>query len=133
MKVKLFFVALDDKGKSGKKIGCDDSIVAVERAIPATVAPLSGALRELFLIREQNYGASGLYNALAPSNLKIENISLVGDRAEIRLSGAVKLGGVCDNPRFEAQIKETALQFSTVKSVAVFINDIPLEKILSEK
>ena len=94
---------------------------------------MSAALRELFSIHDQYYGESGLYNALAPSNLKIENVSLVSDRAEIRLTGAVKLGGVCDNPRLEAQIKETVLQFSSVKNVAVFINDIPLEKILSEK
>lgn len=133
MKVKLYFVALEDKGKSGKKIGCDDSIIAVERAIPMTIAPLSAALRELFSIHDQYYGESGLYNALAPSNLKIESVSLVSDRVEIRLTGAVKLGGVCDNPRLEAQIKETVLQFPTVKSVTVFINDIPLEKILSEK
>jgi len=43
------------------------------------------------------------------------------------------LGGVCDAPRVEAQIEQTALQFSTVHEVAVFINDVPLEDVLSLK
>ena len=43
------------------------------------------------------------------------------------------LGGVCDSPRFEAQIEQTALQFSTVSNVEVFINDIPLEDVLSQQ
>jgi hypothetical protein len=43
------------------------------------------------------------------------------------------LGGVCDAPRVEAQIKQTALQFSTVSDVEVFIDDIPLEDVLSQK
>jgi hypothetical protein len=43
------------------------------------------------------------------------------------------LGGVCDNPRVEAQIEETALQFATVSEVAVFVNGKPLEEIISLK
>lgn len=43
------------------------------------------------------------------------------------------LGGVCDAPRLEAQIEQTALQFSTVNEVAVFVNDKPLEEVLSSK
>jgi hypothetical protein len=105
----------------------------VDRIIPATNAPLRASLNELLSIREQYYGQSGLYNALYQSTLKTEGINIVGDKATINLSGRVVLGGVCDNPRFEAQIKETALQFSTVKDVAVFINGVALEKILSEK
>ncbi|MBI5301917.1 MAG: GerMN domain-containing protein [Chloroflexi bacterium] len=133
MRVKLFFVALEDNGKSGKKIGCDDSIIAVERAIPATTAPLTAVLRELLAVRDTKYGQSGLHNALAMSDLKIESVSVINERAEIRLSGSLKLGGVCDNPRVDAQIKETALQFATVKRVAVWINGKPLETLLSDK
>lgn len=133
MRVKLFFVALDDNGKAGKKIGCGDSIVAVDRVIPATNMPLTASLKDLVSIRDQHYGLSGLYNALYQSDLKVDDVSLIDGKATIRLSGKVTLGGVCDNPRFEAQIKETALQFSTVRAVSVFINGVPLEKVLSEK
>jgi hypothetical protein len=133
MKIKLFFVALEDNGKSGKQIGCNDSIVAVTRTIPATTAPLTAALKELFSIRERNYGQAGLYNALAPANLKLDSASLIDGKATIDLSGTLELGGVCDAPRVEAQLKELALQFSTVKQVSVFLNGIPLEKALSGK
>ena len=131
--IKLFFVALEDNGKSGKKIGCNDSLVGVTRTIPARVASLSAALAELVSSRDRYYGQSGLYNALSQSTLTLVGVRLVNERAEIDLSGTVSLAGACDRPRFEAQIKETALQFPTVKTVVVHINGAPLETILSGK
>ncbi len=132
-RVKLFFVALEDKGKSGKKIGCDDSVVAVDHTMPTLPGILNATLRDLFSIHDKTYGASGLHNALADSDLKVESVSIINTRAEIRLTGSLKLGGVCDGPRVDAQIKETALQFSTVKSVAVWVNGKTLESLLSQK
>ena len=131
--VKIFLLALEDDGKSGKKIGCNDSVVPVTRTVPKTTAPLGAAIRELLSIRDRMYGQSGLYNALSQSSLKVDTVGIANGVAEIRLSGAFKTGGACDNPRIEAQIKETALQFPTVKSVQVFINDAPLEIALSAK
>ncbi len=133
MKVKIFMVALEDNGKSGKKIGCGDSIVAVERTIPTTSAVLTAAMKELVAVRDQYYGMSGLYNSLYRSNLKVVGVSIANRVATIQLSGSVALGGTCDNPRFAAQIQETALQFSTVSQVAVYVNGTPMERILSEK
>ena len=131
--VKVFMLALEDDGKSGKKIGCNDSVVAVERLVPRTTAPLGAAIRELVSIRDRMYGQSGLYNALSQSSLRVDAVGLANGVAEIRLSGTFKTGGACDNPRIEAQIKETALQFSTVRTVQVFINDAPLDIALSAK
>ena len=133
MTIKLFFVALEDNGKSGKKIGCNDSIVAVDRAIAETPAPLTAALTELFSIHDKTYGESGLYNALAKANLKIDGAAVINGKATINLSGTLGLGGECDDPRVQAQIEQVALQFSTVKQVSVFLNGIPLEKALSGK
>ena len=133
MRVKLFFVALNDNGVSGKKIGCNDSIVAVDRAIPATNAPLTASLRVLFSLTDKTYGQSGLYNALYQSKLKIDSISIVNGKATIALSGSLVLNGVCDNPRVQAQLEQVALQFSTVKTAAVSLNGIPLNQALSEK
>jgi hypothetical protein len=132
-RVKIFLVALNDNGKSGKKIGCDDSIIGVDRVISLTQAPLTAALNELFSIRDRSYGQSGLYNALYQSSLTVDSITLTDSKATIHLSGKFMLGGVCDNPRFKEQIEETALQFSTVKQVEVFVNGIPIDKLLSEK
>lgn len=125
--IKLYFVALEDMGKSGKKIGCEDSIVAVSRTVPSSAAPLGAALRELLSIRDRNYGQSGLYNALAQSTLTLDKVVVTGGKAEIRLSGTMTLAGACDSPRVEAQIRETALQFPSVKTVAIWINGMPLD------
>jgi len=133
MNIKLFFVALNDNGKAGKRIGCGDSIVAVERTIPATQAPLTAALKELLAIKERNIGQAGLYNALADANLKIDNVAVVSGTAFIALSGTLGLSGVCDDPRAEAQLKELALQFATVKQVRITLNGIPIERALSGK
>jgi hypothetical protein len=43
------------------------------------------------------------------------------------------LGGVCDNPRVEAQLVETAMQFPGVMEAAITINGTPLEEALSLK
>jgi hypothetical protein len=133
MRVQIFMIAQNDNGKAGKKIGCGDSVVAVDRIIPTTTAPLTAALKELFSLHDQNYGQSGLSNALYQSNLKVDSINLVNLKATINLSGKVTLGGECDSPRVAAQIKETALQFSTVKEVAVSVNNVSLDQILSGK
>ncbi len=133
MTVKIFMIAVGDNGRSGKKIGCDDSVVPVNRTIPATSAPLTAALKELLGIRQQTFGASGLYNALYQSSLKVASVTLVNKRATISLTGTALLGGVCDNPRFGAQLRETALQFPTVDAVDILINNTPLDRFLSEK
>jgi hypothetical protein len=133
MKVKLFFVALNDNGKSGKMIGCQDSVVAVDRVIPATSAPLTAALKELFSVRDRYYGQTGLYNALSQSSIKVAGVAITNGRATINLTGSFNSAGVCDDPRVVAQIRQTALQFSTVGDVAIFVNGTPIEKILSGK
>lgn len=129
--VQIYLVALGDSGQSGQKIGCDDSLIAVEREITPTIAPLRASLNELLSLREQYYGQSGLYNALYQSNLQIEDIGLVNGQATIYLSGQYTLGGVCDIPRFEAQLEATALQFSTVDRVAIFLNGQAIKEALS--
>ena len=49
------------------------------------------------------------------------------------LAGKLLLGGVCDDPRVEAQLVETARRFSTVREVEIVINGKPLKEVLSEK
>jgi hypothetical protein len=131
-RVKIFMVALEDKGQSGPEIGCGDSLVAVDRDVAPTKAPLTAAMNELLSVNDQYYGQSGFYNSLYQSDLQIENITIDEQGlASIYLTGTYTLGGVCDGPRFEAQLVETARQFSTVKDVSIFINGKPLKEILS--
>ena len=130
--VQIFLIALDDQGVSGKLVGCGDSAVPVVVNIPPTQGVLREALAHLLSLKDQFYGQSGLYNALYQSNLSLEDVRIENGQAIIQLSGQLRLGGVCDNPRVEAQLVETALQFATVKNVVISVNGRPLKEVLSE-
>jgi sporulation and spore germination protein/uncharacterized protein DUF3828 len=119
--IKIYLVAVGDDGKSGKKIGCGDSLVAVTRNIKKTAAPLTAAIRELLQTPQHPDGSPNLENFWKGRNLKVRSVSIVNRTATIRLSGSVSVAGVCDEPRIESQIDATALQFPTVKRVKVFI------------
>lgn len=129
--VMIYLVALNDNGRSGQKIGCDDSLVPVKVSITPTLGVLRAALVHLLGIKTPYYGQSGLYNALYQSDLSIESLVVQNGEALIQLKGKLLLGGVCDNPRVQSQLTEIALQFSTVKKVRVYVNNTPLENLLS--
>ena len=52
-------------------------------------APLTAALNELFNLKTQTLGESGLYNALYQSDVRIDRVAIVNGRAEVALSGTV--------------------------------------------
>jgi LysM repeat protein len=126
--VNIYLIGMDTGN-----VGCGDQVVAVRRNISATPAPLTAALNQLLSLHSQYYGESGLYNALYQSNLAVQRITSKGTAWNIYLTGTLRLGGVCDIPRVEAQLQRTALQFSTVKQVNYFINGVPLKTALSQK
>jgi hypothetical protein len=74
-----------------------------------------------------------LYNALHQLELRLASVSIRRDVAKLHFAGRLVTSGVCDGPRVQAQIEETALQFPTVKKVKVFINGTPLSEYLSER
>lgn len=131
--VKIFLIAIGDNGVSGPMIGCGDSAIAVTRVVPETRAPLTAALNQLLSLHDKFLGQSGLYNALYQSNLQLQSVTLVSGVATINLTGSLSLGGECDNPRVEAQLADTALQFSTVRTANIFLNGKPLKEVLSLK
>jgi hypothetical protein len=130
IKITMFDV---DGTTPGKHIGCGDTVVMVERNIPATAAPLSAAIREQLSIHDQFYGMSGLFNALYQSNLSFVSATIVDGHATINLSGTIRVNGVCDMPRVASQFEETALQFSTVQSVTTNVNGVEINKAMSQK
>jgi hypothetical protein len=131
--IKIFLIALEDNGQSGTLVGCGDSAIPITVTIPRTQGVLRAALEKLFSAKQQFYGEAGYYNALYQSDLQVATVTIEQGKAIMHLTGSVAVGGVCDAPRVEAQIEQTALQFSTVSDVAVFINDVPLEEVLSSK
>jgi hypothetical protein len=107
-------------------VGCGDSAVPITVTIPKIQGVLRASLEKLLSAKQQFYGEAGLYNALYQSNLQVADVTIEAGKAIIHLTGTITLGGICDAPRLEAQIEQTALQFSTVNEVAVFVNDVPL-------
>lgn len=130
-RTQIYLIALEDAGQSGQEVGCGDSVVPVEVEIEPTIAPLRAALERLLAIDSEFYGQSGLYNALYQSDLQVQGIDIVNREAIIHLTGDLTLGGVCDNPRVDAQLTQTALQFSTIDAVTIRINGTPLAELLS--
>ena len=131
MRVYVFLIAIEDGGVSGPAVGCGDSVVPIQLIVPRTEGVLRAALEKLLSMKDQYFGESGLYNALYQSNLRVDVVRIENGKATIELSGTLLQGGVCDSPRIQAQLEQTALQFSTVTSVEVFINGVPIEEVLS--
>lgn len=123
--IDIYLVAVGDNGKKGLKIGCDDSLVRVTRKIKPTVAPLRAALEEL-LAAPHEYSKE-LGNYWRGKDLKLKSVSITDGVATIHISGeGPYVAGVCDQPRITEQIENTAMQFSSVNKVKVFVNDKPL-------
>ncbi len=126
--VKVYLVAVGDAGKSGRKIGCDDSLVPVTRTVEAGASPLEAAIRELLSVPRE-YDAR-LGNYWFGENLRVRDASVRGGTATIRITGTLFVAGICDEPRIEEQIRETARQFPGVRRVRVFVNNRPLAAVI---
>ncbi len=120
--VRLAF--LDTRGATnGKERGCD-KVVMVPWRVATTTAPLTAAMRALFGISTTSIGS--WYNFIDRTNetLKFDRATVVSGTANIYLTGSLSgLTGVCDDPRAQIQIEETALQFPTVQRVQIFLNN----------
>ncbi len=118
---------LDTTGSgTGKSRGCDNIVLAT-RTIPATSSPLTAAMQALFAEPEGTQ-PSTQYNFIArtKNTLKFERATVASSTAYIYLTGSLSgLAGVCDDPRAQAQIEETALQFPTVTKVELYLNGTP--------
>jgi len=135
--VNVYLIALSGSPENPGTgpVGCGDATVAVKEDITPTTGVLKAALDKLFTFKDQNVkvGSSTYYNALYQSNLKVDSAAVVNGVATVKLSGTTQLGGECDDPRVIAQLKQTVMQFSTVKQADIFINNTKLEDYFSLK
>jgi hypothetical protein len=131
--VEIYLIAIDDNGQADLQVGCGDSAIPVDVQIQPTQGVLRSALEALLSVKEQYYGQSGLYNALYQSDLQVESVSITDGNAQVYLTGSMMLGGECDNPRVQAQLEQTVLQFSTVTRASIFINGKTLADAISLK
>ncbi|MGW9413828.1 GerMN domain-containing protein [Arthrobacter cupressi] len=153
----IYLVAIDDGGSRGARFGCNDSLVAVRSdsqggtggdahgsaagqgdsgqasAGPAANTPsdpLEAAMSRL-LGPDSVPAGSGLYNALAASALTFVSGQLEGTTAVVSLSGELRQGGVCDGPRIEAQLTQTAIAATGASRAEIRIGGRPLAELLS--
>lgn len=127
-KVTVFLVKLDDNGKSGRRIGCGDSLVPVSRVVPANRPPLLAAISALLAVPQKLPGNPKLQNFWRGRRLKIQSVATSGRTATIRLAGDLVVSGVCDQPRIEEQIYATARRAAAIRDVDVYLNDVPLRE-----
>lgn len=76
---------------------------------------------------------SGFYNALSLSRLKYDHATRSGSSLSVYLTGTLRSGGTCDDPRIVSQLSQTAKSESGAKQVTVYVNDKPVQELLSGK
>ncbi len=125
--VKIALLAEPAKDDDIKKVKGCDLVSLVERDIAPTLAPLTASMKELFAKKDTwpyTENSSGSFIS-SQKDLFFDKAILSNGVAKIYLTGKYSLSGECDDPRIETQIEETAMQFATVKSVEIFLNDKP--------
>jgi Sporulation and spore germination len=129
--VSAYYVLLDDGGAKGVRFGCNDSLASVRRSAPGADDPLAAAMNAL--LDGSTGPAPGMYNALSASRLTLLSGTFDGYTATVYLSGALWPGGVCDVPRIEAQLTQTAVASVGATRADVFVNGVRLSDALSLK
>lgn len=125
--ITVYYVRLDDGGSSGVRFGCNDSLVALSDSTPGAGEPLQRALTRLL---EGGDNANGLYNALAGSTLQYLSGYFDGTTVVVKLTGSVQPGGVCDLPRIEAQLTQTAITATGAARAEIYIDGVSLSQAL---
>jgi hypothetical protein len=134
MQVKIALLDTTGNG-SGKQVACD-TLAMENRTVPKSTGVLTEAMKALFAEPATPSQPDPKYNFIARTNstLKFDHATIENGTANIYLTGSLSgLAGTCDDPRASFQIKETALQFSTVKKVQLYLNGTATTLIPSEK
>jgi hypothetical protein len=95
--------------------------------------PVMTALQALLNEKHTTIGQSGLYNAVANSQLTVDSIDTSSAIPTVKLKGQLSSGGVCDDPRIIEQLKATILQSDKDTKVNILVNGKNIEEALSQK
>lgn len=129
----LYFIALNDNGASGPKVGCGDSAVGTSSGPVTFTDPVAGAMTKLLSLHDPQLGQSGLDNTLWQSSLALDSVTRSGGIVTVALSGDFVQGGECDTPRIIAQLTMTAQAAAGSSTVNITYNGVPLKDALSLK
>ncbi|WP_332762311.1 hypothetical protein [Pseudarthrobacter sp.] len=126
--VTAYYVLLDDGGAGGVRFGCNDSLAGVRRTVAGSTEPLANAMRAL--LDNATEPAPGLYNSLSGSTLTFLSGTFDGTAVTVYLSGSIRPAGVCDIPRIEAQLTQTAVASVGAIRAEVYVNGVRLAEAL---
>lgn len=129
--VTVYYVVLDDGGSSGVRFGCNDSLVGLRRPVTGAVESLTAAMGALLDGAEAP--STGVYNSLSASTLQFLSGTFDGTTVTAYLSGSLRPGGVCDIPRVEAQLTQTAVSSVGAIRAEIYVNGVGLAEALSLK
>jgi len=129
--VTAYYVLLDDGGSSGVRFGCNDSLVGVRRSNAESAEPLPAAIGALLDGSEPPI--ADVYNSLSGSTLNFLSGSFDGTTVTVYLAGTIRPGGVCDIPRIEAQLTQTAVSAVGAIRADIYVNGLGLAEALSLK
>jgi hypothetical protein len=104
-----------------------DSVVLVDKRITPTPKILNSTLKTLFEDKF-DYGFYPANFVATQKDLKFADATIDNGVAKIYLTGEIgPINGECDKTRIQTQIRETALQFDSVKLVIIYLNNEPLD------
>jgi hypothetical protein len=129
--VTAYYVLLDDGGSSGIRFGCNDSLVGVRHSTAGPAEPLPAAVGAL--LDGTGPPTADVYNSLSGSTLDFLAGSFDGTTVTVYLAGTLRPGGVCDIPRIEAQLTQTAVSAVGAIRAEVYVNGVGLAEALSLK
>ena len=126
--VTAYMIAEGDKGKQGKKIGCDDSLVplavtVVEYPVTDVVSSVKSAFAGLASVKDEELVEKKLSNPLKQSQVKLDDVVVnTKGETEIKLSGSFAFSGTCDAPRQRAQVEELITKASLGTPIKLLFN-----------
>jgi len=129
--VTAYYVLLDDGGSSGVRFGCNDSLVGVRHSNTEPAEPLPAAIGAL--LDGSGPPVADVYNSLSGSTLDFLSGSFDGTTVTVYLAGTIRPGGVCDIPRIEAQLTQTAVSAVGAIRAEIYVNGVGLAEALSLK
>jgi hypothetical protein len=133
--VTAYYVLVDDGGSNGVRFGCNDSLVGVAHTSSAGEDPLHAAVRALLDAPADAAPpppSPDVYNALRGSDLKFLSGSFDGTTVTVYLAGTLSMGGVCDLPRVEAQLTQTAVSAVGAIRAEIHVNGRSLAEALRQ-
>lgn len=122
--VNVYMALPANSDLDGLPVACDARLVAVEVPVDLTVAPLTAGIDALLDNSAASYGLPGVQNPLAEMGWLVDQIVIVNGEAVINLTAeSMPSVAPCTAALVEAQLQATALQYATVDSVSVYINE----------